>query len=440
MDGPEPLTTTSDRRMVAALAIPALGTLAADPVLSLIDTAFVGRIGSESLAALGVDAAIFGFAFALFNFLAYATTPLVAQARGRGDIQEAGQVVRRALLLAVVIGIASTSLVFFAASRLVMLMGAGAEIVGPATAYLEIRAFALPAVLIVMAANGAYRGFKDTRTPLYVTLLINVVNVVLDPVLIFGLDIGLEGAAIATVIAQWAGAIVFLRLLTNRSRGESWSRERIKIRELRSFLGIGSTLIVRTGLLVLSLTLATSVAARSGTFEVAAHQVVSQLWFLLAMVIDALAIAAQSLVADSIGRGDVPSARRLSDMLLRWGVGLGMALAIGLWASGGLIARVFTDDIRVGDLIVSVIPVAALMQPLAAVLFVLDGVFLAMLAVRKLVASTAAGFVATVAVLGVTLARGWGLDGVWWAITAMVIARLAVLMRYYAGSSTWSSS
>ena len=113
------------RRRILALAIPALGSLAADPVLSLVDTAFVGRLGAVQLAALGVDAAIFGFAFALFNFLAYATTPLVAQARGRGEIAESGRIVQRALVLAVVIGVASTVLMVVGARFLVELMGAG---------------------------------------------------------------------------------------------------------------------------------------------------------------------------------------------------------------------------------------------------------------------------------------------------------------------------
>ena len=423
-----------------AVALPALGTLAADPVLSLVDTAFVGRLGPEALAALGVDAAIFGFAFAVFNFLAYATTPLVAQARGRGDLIGSGRVVRRALVLAWGIGLLSTLLMLATGRGMVNLMGAGPDVVEGAVSYLLIRSAALPAVLLVMAANGAYRGFQDTRTPFYVTLVINVVNIVLDPVLIFSFGFGLRGAAVATVVAQWVGALIFLRLLKRRGSDEGWAPERIRLRELKAFASVGSTLIARTGLLVLSLTLATSVAARSGTFEVAAHQVVSQLWFLLAMMIDSLAIAAQTLVADLVGRGDEAGARRLSNMLIRWGVVLGFVLAVALAAVGSLVVTVFTDDAQVGALIKSVIPIAAAMQPVAAVLFVLDGIFLAVLAVRRLVMSTAAGFVATGTVLVATVVNGWGLMGVWWAITAMIVARTAVLGRFYLNASTWSRS
>ena len=433
---------TVSRRRILALAIPALGSLAADPVLSLVDTAFVGRLGAVQLAALGVDAAIFGFAFALFNFLAYATTPLVAQARGRGEIAESGRIVQRALVLAVVIGLASTALMVVGARFLVELMGAGPEVVGDAVAYLSIRAFALPALLIITAANGAYRGFQNTRTPLLVTLVINGLNIVLDPILMFdfGFGLGLVGAAWATLAAQWLGAGLFVWLLARTARSERWPTARVRLGELRAFLGIGSVLVLRTGLLVLSLALATSVAARTGTLDVAAHQVVSQIWFFLAMVIDALAIAAQALVAELIGRGDTKGARDLSTRLLRWGGVVGLGLTVGLWAVGTVVSTGFTDDPGISDRILSVIPIAAAMQPIAALVFVLDGVFLAVLAIRKLVWSTAAGFAATAVVLALTMVNGWGLTGVWWAIAAMVVARLVVLGRFYSSASTWSSS
>ena len=436
------MTETVSRRRILALAIPALGSLAADPVLSLVDTAFVGRLGARPLAALGVDAAIFGFVFALFNFLAYATTPLVAQTRGRGQIAESGRIVQRALVLSVGIGVGSTVAMVVGARFLVGVMGAGSDFADDAVTYLTIRAFALPALLIITAANGAYRGFQDTRTPLLVTLAINGLNIALDPLLMFefGFGLGLAGAAWATVIAQWIGAAVFGWLLLGIARRESWPTARIRAEELRAFLGIGSVLILRTGLLVLSLSVATSVAARIGTLDVAAHQVVSQIWFFLAMVIDALAIAAQALVAELAGRGDDAGARALSTQLLRWGGVVGLGLTAGLLAVGSIVSTGFTDDPGISARILEVIPIAAGMQPLAALVFVLDGVFLAVLAIKKLVWSTFAGFVATVSVLGLTLINGWGLTGVWWAITAMIVARLAVLAGFYRSASTWSSS
>lgn len=425
-------------RRILALAWPALGALAADPVLSLVDTAFVGRLGTESLAALGIDTALFAFAFAIFNFLAYATTPMVAQARGRGDTAESGRVVVRGLVLALAIGLGAGTLLAAAGRPLVRLMQASPDIVDPAVAYLRVRAIAVPALLVITLGHGAYRGFQDTRTPLLVTLLANGLNAVLDPVLMFGADLGLVGAAWATVIAQMIGAAVFLVLLRRRARTEAWHLHRPGVGELLPFLRVGSILVVRTLLLVAALTAATAVAARIGTVAVAAHQIVQQLWFLLAMIVDALAIAAQSLVADRIGTGDQRGARAIADRLFRWGLVTGIGLALVVASLGGLLGPLFGVEEAVNEALRAVIPVAAAMEPLAALVFVADGVFLAVLAVRVLVVSTFAGLVATIAVLGATLVFGWGLVGVWWAIAAMIAARGLVLGRAYRSGLTAS--
>ena len=132
-----------DRR-IFALAIPAVCALAADPLLSLVDTAFVVGLGAPALAALGVTSAIFGFAFVLFNFLAYATTPLVASAMGQGDPDRARLVVGRALFLAVTLGAISTAVLLILAEPLVRVMQAGPDVIDPAVSYLRIRALAVP--------------------------------------------------------------------------------------------------------------------------------------------------------------------------------------------------------------------------------------------------------------------------------------------------------
>jgi MATE family multidrug resistance protein len=421
-------------RRILAVAIPALGTLAADPLLSLVDTAFVGRLGTAELAALGVDSAIFGFAFVLFNFLAYATTPLVAGARGAGRVDEAGRIVMRAMVLAVIIGVVLTAILVIGARLLVTAMQAGPEVVEPAVAYLRIRALGLPAVLLITASNGAYRGFEDTRTPLLVALVVNVVNLVLDPILIFVAGFGIEGAAWASMAAQWLGAGLFLALLRLRAEREQWPVERVTLSGLVPFLRTGWLLIVRTALLVGSLTAATAVAARIGTRQVAAHQVLSQVWFLLAMIVDAIAIAAQTLVASLLGAGARDEARALTRRLLRWGGRMGVALGVAVFLGREWLGVAFTVDRAVRVEIAGVAPIAALMQPAAAVLFVLDGVFIGTLSVRLLARSTFAGFMAVLVMLGVTLGLDLGLAGVWWAIAAMVLARLTVLGRAYAAN------
>ncbi|MFP3915750.1 MAG: MATE family efflux transporter, partial [Actinomycetota bacterium] len=422
-----------DKRILA-LAVPALGTLAADPLLSLADTAFVAQLGTVPLAALGVDTALFSFAFFAFNFLAYATTPMVARRLGAGDRPGAGRVVTQAMFLALVLGTASMAVLAGAADILVSLMQAPPDVTEPASAYLRIRAVAAPAMLVVTAGHGAFRGLQDTRTPLAITLGVNLLNLALDPLLIFGLGWGLEGAATATVVAQWSGAACFAWLLVRRGSQMGWSWLRPRLRELGPMLTTGGIITLRTLFLTGTLTAATAVAASVGAAEVAAHQVLAQTWLLLAMTVDALAIAAQALVADELGRANRRAAGEVAARLGRWGLGAGMALMGVVLAGRFPLAAVFGSDPGVASLIQGVAILTALMQPLAALVFVADGVYLGLLQVRYLLYSTAAGAVGAGAVFTLTLVEGWGLWGVWWGVTAMVGARLTVLAAAYRGA------
>ncbi|MFB6098658.1 MAG: MATE family efflux transporter, partial [Salinibacter sp.] len=167
-------------RDILDLAVPALAGLAAGPLVSLVDTAFVGQLGRVPLGALGVNTSIFSMTFVVFNFLAYGTTPRVGWAVGTDDREEAGRVVVRALTLAAGAGVLALIVLLGLARPLLTLMGASAELMDPALAYLRIRALAGPAVLLITASQGAFRGYQDTRTPMMVTLGFNVINGGLD--------------------------------------------------------------------------------------------------------------------------------------------------------------------------------------------------------------------------------------------------------------------
>jgi putative MATE family efflux protein len=420
-------------REIAALAIPALGALAADPLVSMVDTAFVGRLGTVPLAALGVNAALFSLAFVVFNFLAYGTTPRVARAWAAGDREEAGRRVLQALTLAVGVGLLATAVLLSAAGLLVAAMGATGELRDPALSYLRIRALAGPAVLIIMAGHGVFRGIQDTRTPLWITLGLNVVNLVLDPLFIFGLGWGLEGAAWATVIAQWAGALAFLRLLFGPRRDLLGPSPRLpRLEELLPFLRVGGELSIRTLSLVGTMTLAAAVATRVGTVEVAAHQVAVQLWMLLALVVDAVAVAAQALVGRYRGEGNGGALRAVTGRLLLWGAVTGIALTLGFLAAAPWLPRIFTDDPATLAMVATALPFVIWMQPLNALVFVWDGIFMgtedfAYLARQMILSAIVAG-----AVLLSVLPMGWGLAGVWWGIVALMGVRgVTLAVRYW---------
>ncbi|MDE0234314.1 MAG: MATE family efflux transporter [bacterium] len=414
-----------DRRILA-LAVPALAALVADPLLSLVDTAFVGRLGRVELAALGVDTALFGMAFAVCNFLAFVTTPMVSQSLGRGDRAGATRVVNQAIVTAIGLGLVGVVVFWTASGVLVGMMQASAEVTAPAVEYLRIRALAFPAALLNLASHGIYRGYQDTRTPMWVSVGVNAFNAALDPVLIFGLGWGLAGAGWATVTAQWLGAGCFFLLLSRRASVEGWTIRGTRWADLLRFWGMGAVLALRTLFLVMTLTLSVAAAARVGTVEVAAHQIMVGVWALCSFTLDSMAIAGQALVGEQAGRGDVSSAHQVTWRLLGWGLVMGVVIAALLLASAAWLGGVFTDDRAVAGAVRGVVPLAALMQPLGALVFVADGIFMAVLAVRLLAASTGAGLAAAAAVLWVSDAAGGGLPGVWWAILAMIVARSCV--------------
>ncbi len=417
-------------REIFRLAVPALGTLAADPLVSLIDTAFVGRLGRVPLGALGVSVAIFSLAFFLFNFLAYGTTPLIAGAVAKGDEERAGRLTTGALLLALGIGVATVVTLEVLADPVLRIMGARADLLADAAVYLRIRVLGIPAVLLATVAHGVFRGYQDTRTPMWVVGSISLFNLVLDPILIFGLGWGLAGAAWATMLAQWVGALVFIEIFRRK-------RDTFRLRltwpgleAVRPLVGAGRALVIRSGSLLGALTLATAVATRQGDEVVAAHQVAIQLWLFLALVVDALAIAAQALVGLHFDR-DRQLARRYANRLLGWGLGVGVLLGVLMAAGRGLLPEWFSNDPVVIAQISSVYGFIVAMQPLNAVVFVWDGIAIGASRFVYLAGSTVLAAGITAVGLGLVQSRGWGLRGVWWALTVMMLVRFATLAWWH---------
>ncbi len=424
------LRITADDRAIFRIALPALGALAADPLVSIVDTAFVGRLGAEPLAALGVVTGLFGFAFFIFNALAYASTPLISRAVGSGDRQAAANYAGQALFVAALLGLVGVVILEALAPWLVRAMGAGADLEGPAVSYLRIRGLALPAVLAITVGHGIFRGMADTKTPLVVSVGFNLVNLVLDPVLIFGFDLGLNGAAIASVIAQMAGGAAFLWLLLSGRAGLDIERRAHGFGAMRSLLGAGSALTVRTLALVSTFTLAAAVATRIGTVEIAAHQVASQIWLFLALVVDSIAIAGQTLVANHLGEGDGRTARRLADRMLAWGVLWGVLLAIVFWLLRDTLPGWFTSDPEVAAVAMGLLPFVALTQPINSIVFVFDGILIGAEQFRFLATAMVGAAIVTCALL----VMAGTITAVWWALVVLMVARVIPMAIRYASA------
>jgi putative MATE family efflux protein len=339
---------------ILQIALPALGSLAIDPLLGVVDTLYVGRIDDAApLAALGVCSSVFNFAFFIFNFFATATTPLVSRNIAAGENQQAIKTLGQAFTAALAVGILSAGTIEAFAPNILSTMGTSADALSDADGYLRVRALATPAVLLASVANGAFRGVKDTATPLKILVAANLINFVLDPVLIFGLRVGdadlvpalgATGAAAATAIAEWTACAALLFSLNTKpplAGSVKVIDSMPKWEEAEPLLRASGAVFVRSVTLQTVLTTATGEAARAGTTAVAAHQVALQLWLLLSFFVDALAVAAQTLVAEELGKGSVVRARQVGDRLIALGLGLGMAL-LGLFALGGDVLPVYT--------------------------------------------------------------------------------------------------
>ena len=420
----------ADDRTIFRIAIPALGALAADPLVSIVDTAFVGRLGGGELASLGVATSVFAFAFFIFNALAYASTPLISRALGAGDRDKAGDYAVQALLLAVVLGVIALVALEVFSPAFVRAMGGASEIEADAVTYLRIRGIGMPAILAITVGHGVFRGVGDTKTPLYVSLGFNLINLILDPILIFGFDLGLRGAAIASLIATAIGGVAFVWLMLSGRAGITLPRRVESFSAMRSLLTAGSALTLRTLSLVMTFTVATSVAARLGVAEVAGHQIASQIWIFLALVVDAVAIAGQTLVASHLGDGDGAGARRLGNRMLMWGFVWGVALAIVFWLVRNTLPTWFTSDPEVIVVAAGLMPFVALTQPLNGVVFVFDGVLIGAGVFRFLGLAMLGAAVVTISLL---LAAG-SITAVWWALTALMVVRIVPMAIRYASA------
>jgi putative MATE family efflux protein len=420
---------------IVRLALPAMAALAADPLLSLVDTALVGRLGAVPLAALGVSVALFTFAYFGFNFLTYGTTAEVARLRGAGRPEAASTYALQALWLAVLLGIVSTIVLEAAAPLLLSLMGASGEVAGAALVYLRIRALASLPVLIVLVGHGAFRGVKDMRTPLWITVAVNLTNAVLSWVLIYPLELGIAGAAWGTLAAQTGGALTFLLLGRRRFAPPSLRIEPVAMRRIA---GISRDLFLRTAALLTGLLISTAVATRMGTITVAAHQIARELWTMLALVQDGFAIAGQAMIGTALGAGNWHEARDVAWRLLRWGTGFGLVVGIGYLALQDVLPLVFTTDTEVIAAVSAVWVIVAALQPVGGVVFVLDGILMGAGDFRFLWWSTAlASLGGLVPVCVVALQAGWGLPGIWAGMSVFMLVR-AVLTVWRLRSGSWA--
>ena len=419
------MRTSPYDRQILALAVPALGALAAEPLYLLVDTAIVGHLGTPQLAALALAATVLTAVVGLCNFLAYATTAQVARLHGGGREAAAGEIAAQALWLALGIGAVAALGCVVLADPLMALLGGDGQASELAARYLRISALGLPCALVAVAGQGYLRGTGDLRTPLVILISANLANVVLELWLVYGLDLGLDGSAIGTVIAQLGmGAAFTVALLRAGGAGVSRRPQRALLRRLSR---MGSDIVIRTASLLAAFTLASAVLARTGADALGAHAIAFQLFIFLALVLDAIAIAGQVMVGRMLGAGDAAGARAASARMLGWSLAVGVALGGILLAGTRVIPGAFTDDGAVLDQAARLWPLFAALMPVGAVVFALDGILIGAGDTRYIARAMA---LAAALYAPVVLAAGvldWGVVGVWAALHVLMAARLVTM-------------
>ncbi|HET6686417.1 MAG TPA: MATE family efflux transporter [Jiangellaceae bacterium] len=424
---------------ILRLGLPALGALVAEPLFLLVDSAIVGHLGTAQLAGLGIAGTVLATLVNVSIFLAYATTAAVARMLGAGDLRGAMRQGMDGCWLALLIGVVTLIVGWPATGWVVSLFEPAPDVAAHAETYLRISLFGIPSMLFVLAATGVLRGLQDTRTPLVVAVDGDAGNIVLNIVIVYGSGLGIGGSALGTVIAQTAMAVAFAWVVVRGAR-----RYRAGLRPdwpgVRRSFGAGVPLVVRTVSMRVALIGATVVAAGLGTAELAAYQVAFTTWTLLALVLDAVAIAAQALVGRALGAADVDTARSTTRRMVQWGLLAGAGLGLVVAAIAPVYARLFTSDPEVRSLLVAALLMVAVMQPLAGWVFVLDGVLIGAGDGRYLalasVLSVLAFLPAAVAVARSGISGIAGLVALWAAIGVWVLARL-VTLTYRERTGAW---
>ncbi|PAN31016.1 hypothetical protein PAHAL_5G388800 [Panicum hallii] len=438
------LNSVGVRSELILLALPAVFGQAIDPMAQLMETAYIGRLGALELASAGIGVSIFNIVSKIFNIpLLSIATSFVAEDISKSAIKHpsSGKLeltsVSSALILAAGIGVIEALALFLGSGLFLKLMGVSpvSPMYKPAKLFLSLRALGAPANVLMLAVQGIFRGFKDTKTPVFYIGLGNLSAVVLLPLLIYGFQLGITGAAISTVVSQYIITILLIRSLSKRA---VLLPPRLDQLEFGGYLKSGGMLLGRTLSILLTMTIGTSMAARQGPTAMAAHQICLQVWLAVSLLADALAVSAQALIASSYAIVDYKRVQKIAMFALQIGVVSGLALAVGLYASFGNIARLFTSDQEVLMVVKSCALFVCASQPINALAFIFDGLHYGVSDFDYVAQATiAVGVMSSLVLLWAPSV--FGLAGVWVGLTTLMGLRMAAgILRLLWKWGPWS--
>ncbi|EOX97474.1 LysM domain-containing GPI-anchored protein 2 [Theobroma cacao] len=385
-------TSVDVKRELIMLSLPAIAGQAIDPLAQLMETAYIGRLSSVALASAGVSVSVFNIISKLFNMplLSVATSfvaedisknaveNLLAGERANGkpldSIAERKQLssVSTALVLAVLIGIFEALVLSLGSGLFLNFMGvpSTSDMHAPAQQFLSLRALGAPAVVVSLALQGIFRGFKDTKTPVFCLGVGNLLAIFFFPLFMYGFGMGVTGAALSTVLSQYIVAFLMIRYLNKRV---VLMPPKMGALQFDTYIKSGGFLIGRTLAVLITMTLGTSMAARQGSLSMAAHQICMQVWLAVSLLTDALAASGQALIASSLSKGELKTVKEITNFVLKIGFVTGVSLAAILGVSFGSLATLFTQDAEVLGIVKTGILFVSASQPINALAFIFDG-------------------------------------------------------------------
>jgi len=402
------------------------------PLLGMVDTAVVGQLEQPFyLGAVALGGTIFSFLYWGFGFLRMGTTGLTAQALGRDDQPEIIATLSRALLLALFIAAGILALQQPIATLAFNLLDASPQTERYGREYFHVRIFSAPATLATYACIGWFIGMQNTRIPLYLTLLINTINIILDFVFVWQLKWNVIGVAAASVMAEYTGLLVALLWVLKHRRhlpAPGWSGI-LHWSALKKMFAINIHLFIRTLLLIFSFAFFTAQSARQGDVVLAANSILLNFQSFMAYTLDGFAHAAEALVGRAMGKRDKRLLRQTIGTAGRWSLFFALSFSFAYGLMGERIIQLLTSLPQVRAKATHFLIWTIVLPPISSWSFLLDGVFIGLTRVREMRNAI------ILSVLGCYLPLWWwlqplGNEGLWIAFTAFMAAR-ALLMEVY---------
>jgi MATE family multidrug resistance protein len=406
------------------------------PLLGAVDTAVIGHLDAVYyLGAIAVGSIIFDFIFWGFGFLRMGTTGLVAQAFGAHQTKETRIILARVLLVAISLSILIIFLQFPILKLSLLMVNASPEVEQYVQVYFSIRIFAAPATLALFGLNGWFLGMQNARFPMYVTILLNVLNIILNLVFVLKYDMNVAGVAWGSLIASYVavGFAIWLYFRTYHLKGISIVREELlQLDALKKFFSVNSDIFIRTLCLVTSYAFFTAKSAETGDVVLAANTILLQLWYISAYGIDGFAFAAESLVGRYFGANDRERLLEAIRGCMVWGIGIGLAGTACYALFGQQIVSVFTDQTIVLESI-QVVLIWTVFAPIVnSICFIWDGVYIGATATPPMRNSMLVATVFVFIPVYYLTLNTLGVHAIWLAMFSFMLARgilLSVLAK-----------